>query len=188
MKLVVFGANGSTGRLLTKQALAEGHAVTAVTRHLEAVPLRDARLRVLGGDVFDLSSVGVRRLVCVSSSGVDPHPGLGGFFFRKVLQPFFIGVVGRTLYADLKRMETLVGNSNLTGQTWRTSCSSNSPMTSTCTRLWRWRHARERPTSICSLERGDQQEAQPPKGRPAAGPPQMQRAGSSHRSVIAYGP
>jgi NAD(P)H-binding len=56
---------------------------------------------------------GVRRLVCVSSSGVDPHPGLGGFFFRKVLQPFFIGVVGRTLYADLKRMETLVGNSNL---------------------------------------------------------------------------
>src|SRR5919106_1306962 len=113
MKLVVFGANGSTGRLLTKQALAEGHAVTAVTRHLEAVPLRDARLRVLGGDVFDLSSVGVRRLVCVSSSGVDPHPGLEGFFFRKVLQPFFIGVVGRTLYADLKRMETLVGNSNL---------------------------------------------------------------------------
>jgi len=38
---------------------------------------------------------------------------LGGFFFRKVLQPFFIGVVGRTLYADLKRMETLVENSSL---------------------------------------------------------------------------
>jgi putative NADH-flavin reductase len=153
MKLVVFGANGPTGQLLTKQALAEGHAVTAVTRHPEAFPLRDARLRVLRGDVFDLSLVeeavagqdavlstlgvpysrkpitlysqgtahivwamnryGVRRLVCVSSSGVDPHPGLGGFFFRKVLQPFFIGVVGRTLYADLKRMETLVRNSNL---------------------------------------------------------------------------
>jgi hypothetical protein len=60
-----------------------------------------------------MNRYGVRRLVCVSSSGVDPHPGLGGFFFRKVLQPFFIGVVGRTLYADLKRMETLVGNSNL---------------------------------------------------------------------------
>ena len=47
MKLVVFGANGPTGQLSTKQALAEGHAVTAVTRHPEAFPLRDARLRVL---------------------------------------------------------------------------------------------------------------------------------------------
>jgi nucleoside-diphosphate-sugar epimerase len=53
MNLVVFGANGPTGQLLTKQALAEGHAVTAVTRHPEAFPLRDARLRVLRGDVFD---------------------------------------------------------------------------------------------------------------------------------------
>jgi putative NADH-flavin reductase len=153
MSLAVFGANGPTGRLLTKQAVAEGHAVTAVTRHPEAFPLRDARLRVLHGDVFDRLSVeeavagqdavlstlgvpysrkpitmysqgtahivwamnryGVRRLVSVISSGADRHPGLGGFFFRKVLQPCFIGVVGRTLYADLKRMETLVGNSNL---------------------------------------------------------------------------
>jgi putative NADH-flavin reductase len=40
-----------------KQALAEGHAATAVTRHPEAFPLRDARLRVLGGDVFDRLSV-----------------------------------------------------------------------------------------------------------------------------------
>ena len=135
MSLAVFGANGPTGRLLTKQAVAEGHAVTAVTRHPEAFPLRDARLRVLRGDVFDRLSVeeavagqdavlstlgvpysrkpitmysqgtvahivwamnryGARRLVCVISSGVDRHPGLGGFFFRKVLQPCFIGVVG----------------------------------------------------------------------------------------------
>src|SRR5918995_1284448 len=57
MSLAVFGANGPTGRLLTKQAVAEGHAVTAVTRHPEAFPLRDARLRVLHGGVFDRSSV-----------------------------------------------------------------------------------------------------------------------------------
>ena len=127
MKIVVFGANGPTGQLLTKQALAEGHAVTAVTRHPEAFPFRDARLRVLRGDVFDLSAVegavagqyavlstlgvpysrkpitlysqgtahivqamnryGVRRLVCTTSSGVDPCPDLGRLFFRKVLQP-----------------------------------------------------------------------------------------------------
>jgi hypothetical protein len=44
------------------------------------------------------------------------------------------------------------------------------------------------PNFYMFLGRGDQQEAQLLKGRPAAGPPQMQRAGSSHRSVIAYGP
>ncbi len=57
MKLVIFGANGQTGRLLTKQALADGHAVTAVTRHPETFPLRYERLQVLHGDAYDLASV-----------------------------------------------------------------------------------------------------------------------------------
>src|SRR5216683_1018211 len=57
MKIVVFGANGPTGQLVTKQALAEGHTVTAVTRHPETFPLRHVRLQVLRGDVFDLASV-----------------------------------------------------------------------------------------------------------------------------------
>ncbi|HAM26149.1 MAG TPA: NAD-dependent epimerase, partial [Microbacteriaceae bacterium] len=33
MKIVIFGANGPTGRLVTAQALAAGHSVTAFTRH-----------------------------------------------------------------------------------------------------------------------------------------------------------
>jgi putative NADH-flavin reductase len=57
MKLVIFGANGPTGQLLTKQALAEGHTVTAVTRHPEAFPVSHERLQVMRGDVFDLTSV-----------------------------------------------------------------------------------------------------------------------------------
>ncbi|HEX9134948.1 MAG TPA: SDR family oxidoreductase [Ktedonobacteraceae bacterium] len=57
MNIVIFGANGATGQLLTKQAVASGHAVTAVTRHPETFPLRDAHLQVMRGDVFDLSSV-----------------------------------------------------------------------------------------------------------------------------------
>jgi uncharacterized protein YbjT (DUF2867 family) len=47
MKIVVFGANGATGQHLTKQALAAGHMVTAVTRHPEAFPLQGDRLRVM---------------------------------------------------------------------------------------------------------------------------------------------
>ncbi len=57
MKIVIFGANGATGKILTKQALAAGHTVTAVTRHPNLFPLRDARLNVMGGDVFDLALV-----------------------------------------------------------------------------------------------------------------------------------
>ncbi|MFG2005910.1 NAD(P)-dependent oxidoreductase [Spirillospora sp. NPDC048911] len=57
MKLVVFGANGPTGRLVTRQALAEGHAVTAVTRDPDAFPIRDPRLRVAGADALDAARV-----------------------------------------------------------------------------------------------------------------------------------
>src|SRR5215813_587120 len=57
MKIVVFGANGATGRHLTEQALAEGHTVTAVARNPETYPLQNERLRVMRGDVFDLASV-----------------------------------------------------------------------------------------------------------------------------------
>lgn len=57
MKPVIFGANGPTGQLLTKQALAKGHTVTAVTRHPETFSLQHERLQVLRGDVYDLPSV-----------------------------------------------------------------------------------------------------------------------------------
>lgn len=154
MHLVIFGANGSTGRLLTRQALGGGHTVSAVTRHPEVFPITHERLRVVSADVRDPASVegavagaeavlstlgvpfsrrpitlysegtthiidamrthGVRRLVCVSSSATDPGGApTGGFVVDKVLQPFFIGVVGRTLYADLRRMEQLVTESEL---------------------------------------------------------------------------
>lgn len=157
MKIVVFGANGRTGRLVTAQALAQGHEVTAVTRHPEAFPLRHDRLRVLRGDVLDpmaveravagqdavLSALGVpfsrkpitlysqgiahivqamrrnnmRRIVCVSSSATDPrtryHDTGGGFIFEKILKPLVITTIGRTQYADLWRMETLLTNSGL---------------------------------------------------------------------------
>lgn len=157
MKLAIFGANGPTGRLLTDQALAAGHAVSAFTRHAGDFPIHHEHLRVVQGDALDLASVdqaiagqdavlsaigtrygrkeitlfsrsvanmmeamdahGVRRLVCVSSSVTDPalrskHTG-GGFIFEKILKPFITNVVGKTMYADLLRMERLVMESDL---------------------------------------------------------------------------
>lgn len=61
MELVIFGANGPTGRQATEQAIASGHTVTAVTRHPEDFPLGHARLRVAGADVLDACAV--ERLV-----------------------------------------------------------------------------------------------------------------------------
>jgi putative NADH-flavin reductase len=154
MNIVCFGANGATGRLVVKQALAEGHAVMAFTRHPEAFPFRDNRLQLARGDVFDLPAVdkaisgqeavlsslgvpfsrkpitvyaqgmahivqamqhhGVRRLVCVSATPVDPrYDTQGGFIFEKVMKPVVSHTLGRTMYADLRRMENLVMHSDV---------------------------------------------------------------------------
>lgn len=153
MDIVIFGANGPTGRLAVQRALDEGHTVTAVTRSPGSFPFAHPALRVEQGDVFDAGSVlrvtagqdavlsalgvpysrreittysagaqamlaamqahGIRRLVCVSSSAVDPGAGPhGGVFFEHVLQPFVMRFLGRTLYDDMKRMEGIVSASD----------------------------------------------------------------------------
>ncbi|MEO8263494.1 MAG: SDR family oxidoreductase [Pseudolysinimonas sp.] len=154
MDIVIFGANGPTGRLLTQRALDAGHRTTALTRRPAEFPLSHASLRVVGGDALDpkvvdavvadqhvaLSALGVpygrtavtvysegarnilsamerhrvRRFAGVTSSATEPNPRpQGGFFFEKVLQPFVIGVLGRTVYADMRRMEALVRESSV---------------------------------------------------------------------------
>ena len=154
MRIVVFGANGPTGRLLVSQALAAGHQVIAVTRRPGEFPQQHPNLTVAGGDVLDAStvqaivgsadavlstlgtpygrkpvtvySVGarnilaamerhhVRRLVVVSSSATDPKPYAdAGFFFNRVVQPFVVNVLGKTVYEDMRRMEELIRNSNV---------------------------------------------------------------------------
>lgn len=57
MNIVIFGANGPTGRLAVEQARAEGHAVTAVTRAPESFPMKNPRVRVVGADVLDPGAV-----------------------------------------------------------------------------------------------------------------------------------
>ncbi|MFJ9024988.1 NAD(P)-dependent oxidoreductase [Streptomyces sp. NPDC102259] len=57
MNIVVFGANGPTGRLVVKQASAAGHVLTAVTRHPESFPVRGPQVRVVTADVRDADAV-----------------------------------------------------------------------------------------------------------------------------------
>ncbi|HTZ57888.1 MAG TPA: SDR family oxidoreductase [Acidobacteriaceae bacterium] len=56
MKIIVFGANGRTGKLIVTQALAKGHAVTAYVRNSDGLP-QDPHLRVIQGDVLDFKAV-----------------------------------------------------------------------------------------------------------------------------------
>ena len=60
MKVSIFGASGTTGRLLTDRCLAAGYQVTALLRSPERFPLRE-RVRVVAGSAFD--PVAVRQAV-----------------------------------------------------------------------------------------------------------------------------
>jgi uncharacterized protein YbjT (DUF2867 family) len=149
MRIIVFGANGPTGRLLCRQALAQDHDVVAVTRRPDAFGFGHPALTVTGADVHDaeavaqavkggdavLSTLGVpfgrapvdvysvgathllaamrrydvRRLACVTSSVMEPAPErLGGVLFRRVVQPYVVNRLGRTLYDDMHRLEDIV--------------------------------------------------------------------------------
>jgi putative NADH-flavin reductase len=56
----------------------------------------------------------LRRLVVVSSSATDPKPYAdAGFFFNRVVQPFVVNVLGKTVYQDMRRMEELIRNSEV---------------------------------------------------------------------------
>jgi putative NADH-flavin reductase len=57
MKLVVFGANGTTGRLLTRQLLDADNTVVAVTRRPATFPITDPRLTVAEVDAFQQQEV-----------------------------------------------------------------------------------------------------------------------------------
>jgi putative NADH-flavin reductase len=61
-----------------------------------------------------MHAAGIKRLVCVTSSAVGPHPEpLGGFIFEKILQPYVVNKLGKTVYDDMRRMEAMVSGSDL---------------------------------------------------------------------------
>jgi uncharacterized protein YbjT (DUF2867 family) len=55
MHIVIFGANGQTGRLLTRRALDAGHSAVAVTRQPDDFPFANPRLTVASADVRNAS-------------------------------------------------------------------------------------------------------------------------------------
>jgi len=67
-----------------------------------------------GNIVAGMTEHGVRRLVCVSSSAVDPHDDPEeGWIFNRVLQPYVVNGIGKTTYDDMRRMEAALAASDL---------------------------------------------------------------------------
>ena len=58
MKLLIFGSTGGTGRELLKQALEQGHNVTAYARNpAKMSDIEHANMQVIRGDVLDPATV-----------------------------------------------------------------------------------------------------------------------------------
>ena len=72
MKIVIFGANGKTGSLLTKQALELGHHVIAYVRKANSVSYNHPNLKVIVGDLNDqqkLKTAITGADACISALG-----------------------------------------------------------------------------------------------------------------------
>jgi putative NADH-flavin reductase len=95
MRVVVFGANGATGRRLVDQALAAGHRVVAVTRRPDDVSSRVgltvARVDVTDGDAVDTVVAGSDAVLSV----------LGDSYSRRPINVYSVGA--RNIIAAMKR-------------------------------------------------------------------------------------
>ena len=74
MKLVIFGATGTIGRQVVKQALEQGHTVTAFARNLAKLDIQHPQLSFAQGDVMNPRAVeqaisGQDTVVCVLGAG-----------------------------------------------------------------------------------------------------------------------
>jgi putative NADH-flavin reductase len=58
VKVLIISATGATGQILMREALEQGHELTALARNLSAMAPEDHRPRVLQGNALDMSSVG----------------------------------------------------------------------------------------------------------------------------------
>ena len=57
MKILIIGATGATGQVLMREALEQGHELTALARNPSALAPEDHRPRVLQGNALDASEV-----------------------------------------------------------------------------------------------------------------------------------
>ena len=97
-----------------ERALSKAQAVISTF----GVPFSAKKITVYSEGITNITHAmsvhGIDRLVCVSSTtlAMEDAPG-ESLFWRKAVIPLLRNVLGRTLYDDMKRMETIVQSSGL---------------------------------------------------------------------------
>lgn len=103
MNILIVGATRGVGRQLLEQALASGHAVTALARNPQRLATRHERLRILKGDILDSDSVAAamagQDAVCCTIGVRTPweQPAVFSEGTRNLLQAMKKTGVGRLL-------------------------------------------------------------------------------------------
>lgn len=110
MDLAVFGANGPTGRLVVRQALAAGHRVVAVTRKPDRYPLSAPHLEVVAADVTDPD--GVERVFAAGPGAVISTFGVP--YSRKPITVYSRGITTITRAMTAHGVQRLVCVSSTT--------------------------------------------------------------------------
>ncbi|NET02378.1 MAG: SDR family oxidoreductase [Sphaerospermopsis sp. SIO1G2] len=91
MKLLIFGASGNTGKEVVKQALEQGHNVTAFVRNPEKLDITHPHLSFFQGDVMDIVSVqkavqGQEAVLCLLGAGKKLSGNIRSEGTRNIIQ------------------------------------------------------------------------------------------------------
>ncbi len=120
MKIVIFGATGKTGIEIVKQALEQGHEVTAFIRDASKMSVEHESLQLINGDVLDLPAVmqavqGQTAVICTIGSN-----SLGKTTVRSAGTENIIKAMQEN---DVKRL--FVVSAMGIGESWSTLSTSN---------------------------------------------------------------
>jgi nucleoside-diphosphate-sugar epimerase len=102
MRIVIFGANGGTGRPLVAHALEAGHTTVGVTRRPDQFPFAHPALAVAGADVSDSAALG--DIVAGADAVLST---LGVPFTREAVDTYSVGtanIVGAMRLTGVRRL------------------------------------------------------------------------------------
>lgn len=147
MRITIFGATGSVGRLAVEQALEAGHEVVAVTRRPDAVTLDHPALTVHRADavvvalgagrkggiraagtrtvVEAMRQTGVRRLIAQSTMRAGDSRGNLSWWWKYAM----FGVLLRPAYRDHQAQEAIVRACDLDWTIVRPGAFTDGPRT-----------------------------------------------------------